>query len=300
MDLNLLRVLDALLQESSVTRAAERLGTSPPAISRALARLRRQAGDPLLVRAGQGLVPTQRAFDIREKLSALLAEADEILGPGTQFDPSTLRRAFTVQAADLFVSSLTEPLLRRLNDEAPGVDVVFMPEALEDTDGLRRGDIDLELGVLGHLDPETRHTSLTRTELLGVARCDNPLFDAEIDVRRFADADHIGTSRRGKTHGPIDTALAAHGMRRRVRVVVSNHTSALLLAGSTDLVALTTAHWNSTIDSLGMRTFAIPLDLPPLEIGMAWHPRTDADAAHRWFRQHVAATFRSIIEMRSD
>ncbi|GAY17836.1 LysR family transcriptional regulator [Mycobacterium sp. shizuoka-1] len=299
MDLNLLRVLDVLLQESSVTRAAERLGTSPPAVSRALAQLRRQAGDPLLVRAGQGLVPTQRAVDMRQRLSGLLAEADEILRPGAQFDPSSLRRAFTVQSADLFVSSVAAPLLQRLSQQAPGVDVIFVSEALEDT-GLRRGDVDLELGVLGHLDPETHHRSLTRTELLGVARAGNPLFAAEISVDRFAAAEHIGTSRRGRAHGPIDTALAAHGLRRRVRIVVSNHTSALLLAGSTDLVALTTAHWASTIESLGMRTFAIPLDLPPLEIGIAWHPRTEDDAAHRWFRQHVATTFESILAAGSD
>ena len=296
MDLNLLRVLDVLLQESSVTRAAERLGTSPPAVSRALARLRRQAGDPLLVRAGQGLVPTQRAIDIHQQLSALLADADEILRPGTGFDPSALRRAFTIQAADLFVSSLARPLLHRLGNEAPGVDVIFVSEALEDTNALRRGDVDVELGVLGHLDPETCQDPLTRARILGVARADNPLFDAEIDVHRFAEADHIGSSRRGKTSGPIDTALMELGLHRRVRVVVPNHTSALLLASTTNLVALTTEHWKSTIDNLGMRSFAIPLRLPPLEIGMAWHPRTQNDAAHRWFRQQVTAAFESTVE----
>ncbi|MGY4711999.1 LysR substrate-binding domain-containing protein [Mycolicibacterium sp. CBM1] len=127
------------------------------------------------------------------------------------------------------------------------------------------------------------------------ARADNTLFDAKIDVHRFAAAEHINSSRRGKTHGPIDTALAELGLRRRVRIVVPNHTSALLLAGPTDLVALTTAHWQQTIDGLTMRTFAIPLDLPHLDIGIAWHPRTEHDAAHRWFRRQVATTFESII-----
>ncbi|MFJ3217497.1 LysR family transcriptional regulator [Kitasatospora sp. NPDC086801] len=290
MDLNLLRVLDALLQENSVTRAAERLGTSPAAVSRALARLRRAVGDPLLVRAGQGLVPTPRAVELRAEVGALLRGCDDVLRPGAGFDAAHLERTFTVQAADVLLVGLAGSLTERIHAEAPQVDVVFLPEAVEGGPALRQGWVDVELGVLGHLDPEIRTRPLTRMPLVGVARAGHPLFAGRIDARRFAAADHIGVSRLGKRLGPIDTALAGLGLRRRVAAVVPSHTSAMLLARDTDLVALSLADWlPGTIAALGLRTFPIPLDLAPLDLGMAWHPRTAVDPGHRWFREHLAA-----------
>ncbi len=290
MDLNLLRVLDALLQESSVTRAAERLGTSPAAVSRTLARLRRAVGDPLLVRAGQGLVPTPRALELQGEVSELLRGCDNVLRPGAGFDAVHLRRTFTVQTADVLLAGLAGTLTDRIHAEAPHVDVVFLPEAMEGGPALRQGWVDVELGVLGHLDPEIRTRPLTRMALVAVARDDHPLFDRRIDARRFAVADHIGISRLGKRQGPIDSALAELGLRRRTAVVVPSHTSAMMLARNSDLVALTLDGWlPDTTEAMGLRTFPIPLDLAPLELGMAWHPRNSADPGHRWFRDHLAA-----------
>ncbi|MFH8366111.1 LysR family transcriptional regulator [Streptomyces sp. NPDC018031] len=290
MDLNLLRALDALLQENSVTRAAERLGTSPAAVSRTLARLRRAVGDPLLVRAGQGMVPTPRALELREEVRALLRGCDEVLRPGAGFDPVHLQRTYTVQATDLLLAQLAGTLTDRIHTEAPHVDVVFLPEALEGGPGLRQGAIDVELGVLGHLDPEIRTRPLVRVPVVGVAREGHPLFDGRITARRFAAADHIGVSRLGRRLGPIDGALAERGLRRRIAVVVPSHTSAMLLARDTDLVALSLAGWlPDTVAALGLRTFPIPLDLAPLDLGMAWHPRNATDPAHRWFRDRLAA-----------
>lgn len=290
VDLNLLRALDALLQENSVTRAAERLGTSPAATSRTLARLRRAVGDPLLVRAGQQMVPTPRALELREEVAVLLRGCDSVLRPGAGFDAVHLQRTFTVQAADLLLAGLAGTLSERLHAEAPDVDVVFLPEVLEGGPALRQGEVDVELGVLGHLDPEIQARPLTRTPLVGIARSGHPLFDGKIDAHRFAAADHIGISRLGKRHGPIDSALAERGLRRRIAVVVPSHTSAMMLARDTDLVALTLADWlPRTTEALGLRTFPLPFDLPPLDLAMAWHPRNAADPGHRWFRDHLAA-----------
>src|SRR5205823_6666345 len=122
-----------------------------------------------------------------------------------------------------------EPLIGRLHTEAPSVHVVFLPEAVEDTPALRQGFLDVEVGVLGHLDPETRTEQLATVPLLGVVRARHPLFDGPINARRFAEADHIGISRTGKRHGPIDTALARQGLQRNVAAVVPGHTSAMML-----------------------------------------------------------------------
>ncbi|MFG2720161.1 LysR family transcriptional regulator [Streptomyces sp. NPDC048416] len=291
MDLNLLRVLHALLQENSVTRAAERLGTSPAAVSRTLARLRRTVGDPLLVRAGQGMVPTPRALELRDEVGALLRSCDNVLRPGAGFEPVHLRRTFTLQAADLLLVGLAGTLIDRMHAEAPHVDVVFLPEAVEGGPALRQGSVDVELGVLGHLDPEIQTRPLARMPLVGVARSGHPLFDRPVDARRFASVDHIGISRLGKRLGPIDSALGELGLRRRVAVVVPSHTSAMLLARESDLIALTLPGWlPDATSALGLRTFPIPLDLAPLDLGMAWHPRNSGDPGHRWFRDHVAAS----------
>lgn len=295
MDLNLLRVLDTLLQESSVTAAAERLGgTSPPAVSRSLSRLRRITGDQLLVRAGQALVPTPRALAIRDTLHTLLGQADQLLRPGGEFDPpTTISETFTVQVSDLFLTSVADPLLETLQREAPGVNVIFLPETLEGTTALRRGDVDVELGVLSHLDPETRHQTLAETTLLGVARATNAVRRPphwRRAVRRRRSYRHLSL---GKRRGPIDDALTRLGLHRRVAVVVPSHTSAMLLARSTDLVALTAPVWSDTIVAeLGLATFPIPLDLLPMTIGVAWHPpRNDIDPAHRWFRTQLSRAF---------
>ncbi|MFE7116525.1 LysR family transcriptional regulator [Streptomyces sp. NPDC057654] len=293
MDLNLLRALDALLQENSVTRAAERLGTSPAAASRTLARLRRAVGDPLLVRAGQGMVPTPRALELREEVGALLRGCDNVLRPGAGFDAVHLQRTFTVQTTDLLLVGLAGTLTERIHKEAPHVDVVFLPEAVEGGPALRQGWVDVELGALGDLDPEIRTRKLAQLPLVGIARSGHPLFEGRIDARRFAAADHIGISRQGKRSGPIDSALAELGLRRRTAVVVPSHTSAMMLARTTDLVALTLPDWlPDTTTAMGLRTFPIPLDLTPLDLGMAWHPRNATDPGHRWFREHVAGAVR--------
>ncbi|WP_030886479.1 LysR family transcriptional regulator [Streptomyces varsoviensis] len=294
MDLNLLRVLDALLQENSVTRAAERLGTSPAATSRTLARLRRVVGDPLLVRAGQGMVPTPRALELREEVGALLRGCDNVLRPGAGFEAVHLQRTFTVQTTELLLVGVAGALTDRIHREAPLVDVVFLPEAVEGGPALRQGWVDVELGVLGDLDPEIQTRQLAQRPLVGIARSGHPLFDGRIDARRFAAADHIGISRLGKRYGPIDSALAERGLRRRTAVVVPSHTSAMMLARTTDLVALTLTDWlPDTTAALGLRTFPIPLDLDPIPLGMAWHPRHAADGAHHWLRDAVRRTLRA-------
>ncbi|NUR57301.1 MAG: LysR family transcriptional regulator [Catenulispora sp.] len=295
MDLNLLRVLDVLLQEGSVTRAADQLGTSPAAVSRQLGRLRRAVGDPLLVRAGQHLVPTPRAEQLRDQVSALLAAADDVLRPGAGFDPAAQHRTFRLQASELLSAALAPKLLAGIAAEAEAVNVVFSPEALEGGPALRQGWVDVEVGVLGNLDPEILTRPLITTGLVGVARAGHPLFAKRLDVRRFAAFGHIGISRTGRIRGPIDTLLQARGLARRVPVVVPSHTAALLLARDSDLIGLWPDGWlPQAVAALGLRTFPIPLPLDAVEFGMAWHPRTDTDPGHRWFRNQVAAALSTI------
>ena len=296
MDLNLLLALDVLLEEQSVTRAAERLRTSPAAMSRTLSRIRRVLNDPILVRAGQTMVMTPRAVELHDEVRAVVERSRALLTLGTPLDPASLTRAFTIQASDMLSTELAAALLARVQREAPGVTLRFAPEAAEGTPALREGQVDVELGVLEHLDPETRAEALTSVRLMAAVRQDHPLTSGKVTPERFSSAAHISVSRRGRSWGPIDDRLAELGLRRRVAVVLPSHTAALFLARSTDLVALAPAvRGNSTAQSLGLHTFEVPLDLPTVDVGMAWHPRNDADPAHRWLRGLVREVIAEVV-----
>lgn len=301
VDANLLVALDALLAEHSVTRAAQRLHTSPAAMSRTLGRLRRLLGDPLLVRAGQAMVPTPRAEDLRTEVAAVVRRCGALLTPGADVDPATLRRTFTVQAADLVSAALAPPLLTLTAQEAPGVSVRFRAEELEDGPALRDGRIDLEVGALDHVDPETHTRELLTLRMMAGVRSGHPLIEGRLTPARFAAAEHIVVSRRGRFSGPADAALAGHDLRRRVVAVLPSHLAAMTLAARTDLVCLVPdgpagdgpGPLAELAVTFGLHLIEIPLPLPPLVIGMAWHPRHAGDGGHAWLRSTVCRALRA-------
>ncbi|ATL33109.1 LysR family transcriptional regulator [Streptomyces formicae] len=301
IDANLAIALDALLAEHSVTRAAARLHTSPAAMSRTLARLRRILQDPLLVRAGQTMVPTPRALALREEAATVVRSLGALLSPGASVDPAGLRSTFTLQAADVVGAALAPELLRLARREAPGVSFRIRAEELEAGPALRDGRIDLEIGSIDHVDPETQVEELVGLRMVAAVRPGHPLAEGPLTPARFAAAEHVTVSRRGRFTGPLDTALSEHDLHRRVSVVLPSHLAAMTLAARSDVVCLVPAALPGAAPSpltrdaetLGLRLLDIPLELPPLTIGMAWHPRHTADGAHRWLRDTVRRALRA-------
>ncbi|WP_433257860.1 LysR family transcriptional regulator [Streptosporangium sp. CA-135522] len=298
IDANLAIALDALLAEHSVTRAAARLHTSPAAMSRTLARLRRILQDPLLVRAGQTMVPTPRAQALREEAATVVRSLGALLSPGASVDPASLRGTFTLQAADLVGAALAPGLLQLAQREAPGVSFRIRAEELEAGPALRDGRIDLEIGSIDHVDPETQIEELVSLRMVAAVRSGHPLTEGPLTPVRLAAAQHVAVSRRGRFTGPLDTALAEQNLRRRVSVVLPSHLAAMTLAARSDIVCLVPAAPPGAAPSplthdasaLGLHLLDIPLALPPLTIGMAWHPRHTADGAHHWLRNAVRRT----------
>ncbi|MFF4428655.1 LysR family transcriptional regulator [Streptomyces sp. NPDC001513] len=301
LDANLALALDALLAEHSVTRAAARLHTSPAAMSRTLARLRRTLQDPLLVRAGQTMVPTPRAQALREEAAAVVQRLGALLSPDTGVDPATLRSTFTLQTADLVGAALAPGLLRLAEQEAPGVSFRLRAEELEAGPALRDGRIDLEVGSIDHVDPETRVEELVSLRMMAAVRPGHPLTEGPLTPARFAAAHHVVVSRRGRFTGPLDTALAELDLHRRVAIVLPGHLAAMALAARSDIVCLVPAALPGAAPSpltedaiaLGLHLLEIPLAMPPLTVGMAWHPRHAADRAHHWLRNAVRRTLRA-------
>jgi len=283
-DLNLLVTLEVLLAEGSVAGAARRLRLSPSAMSRALARLRDTTGDPLLVRAGRGLVPTPRALELRERVGAVVRDAQAVLGPAETLDLSRLARTFTLRTSEGFVETFGPTLIARGASEAPGARLRFAPKPDKDSAALRDASIDLETGVVGETTgPEVRAQALFRDRFIGVVRPDHPLSRGRITPARYAAEGHVLVSRRGLDQGPIDTALAAVGLERRIVTIVGGFAAALALARASDLVASVPER-----HTLGLRTglhgFPLPIPVPEVTVSLLWHPRLDADPAHRWLR----------------
>jgi DNA-binding transcriptional LysR family regulator len=207
-DLNLLVTLDVLLAEGSVARAARRLRLSPSAMSRALARLRETTGDPLLVRAGRGLVPTPRALELREKVGRLVQDGEAVLRPVEALDLQQLARTFTLRTSEGFVENFGPDLIQRVGQEAPGARLRFVPKPDKDSASLRDGSVDLETGVVGRtIGPEVRAQALFRDRFIGVVRAGHVLGYGDITPSRYAAGRHILVSRRGLDRGPIDDAL---------------------------------------------------------------------------------------------
>jgi DNA-binding transcriptional LysR family regulator len=283
-DLNLLVALDALLAEGSVAGAARRLRLSPSAMSRTLARLRRATGDPLLVRAGRGLVASPRALDLRERVGALVHDAEAALRPAAGLVVGQLDRTFTLRTSEGFVENFGAALLARIAREAPGVRLRFLPKTDKDSAPLRDGAVDLETGVVGRTTgPEVRAKALFQDRFVGVVRAGHSLCDGAITAERYAAAVHVLVSRRGVDKGPIDDALAALGLQRGIATTVAGFASALALARSCDLVASVPERHTGNLRA-GMHSFAVPLALPPITVSMLWHPRLDGDPAQRWLR----------------
>lgn len=293
VDFNLLMALDALLSEGNVAQAAERMGLSESAMSRALARLREATGDELLVRAGRAMVPTPHALALRERVKDLVHDAHAVLQPaGADIDPGTLQRHFTVRANDSFIEAFAHHLVARIAQAAPGVRLRFAPKPNKDVRPLREGLIDLDVGVLGESGPEVRVQALYRDRFIAAVREGHPLLEAaEITPERYAACDHVVTSRHGRTEGPVDDALATLGLVRHAAVVVPSFGTALSIAASTDLVALIPAAYFEHARARGtLRSFPLPMPTEPITVSQMWHPRFDRDPAHRWLRAVVLET----------
>lgn len=286
-DLNLLMTLDVLLSEGSVARAARRLGLSPSAMSRALQRLRNSTGDPLLVRSGRSMVPTPRALELREQVGELVQEVLQVLSPSPSLDISQVNRTFTLLCSDGFLENFGPGLLTRVSREAPGIRLSFLSKVRRDGSYLRDGTADLETGVIGKSTVQELHArSLFRDHFVGVVRQGHPLLEGDTTLTRYVSCGHVADSRHGIGKDPVDVALNTLGMQRNIVTSVAGFASALALARNTELVA-TVPERHTRFLRTDMVTFPLPVAVAEITLSMLWHPRLDADPAHKWLRSIV-------------
>ncbi len=288
-DLNLLIALDALLAEASVAGAARRLGLSASAMSRTLSRLRATTGDPLLVRAGRHMVLTPHAEAIRERTQHTLFDTLTLLRPSpAELALSTLERTFVLRTNEGFIEAFGPTLIVAAATCAPHVRLRFVARAEKSAKALREGLVDLEVGVLGEMGPEIRIQTLFRDRFVGVVRPGHPLaMLPEVGISDYLAHGHVVASRRGHTAGPVDMALAERGLERTIAAVVPGFPAALAVVQASELVGLIPASFLIHQPAAAYCMFELPVKVPGITLSQMWHPRAEADPAHRWLRQFV-------------
>ncbi|PNB49780.1 LysR family transcriptional regulator [Pseudomonas sp. GW456-12-10-14-LB2] len=287
IDLNLLVILDALLSEQHVTRAAERLHLSQPAVSHALARLRDLLGDPLLVRAGSGLVPTARALELAAPLAEILAQVQSLLAPNT-FDPASARRTFRLAMSDYGAAIILPGLIRTLRAEAPGIDLQISHASREGmVEGLLNGDIDLAAGVLPELPGELRSMPLFKERYVCLLDRHSLPADGQLDLPTYLSRPHVLLEMRGSGTPEIERTLTALRERRRVAISLPHWSVAPQFISGTDLILTVASRALNEVDDQSLIVVPPPFEIAPFTFVSAWHKRRGGDQALNWLNRRI-------------
>jgi DNA-binding transcriptional LysR family regulator len=297
IDLNLLVALDALASERSVTKAAERAGVSQSAMSHTLRRLRELFDDPLLIRGRGGMVLTPRAEALAVPLRSGLVSLARTLAEPQPFEPEHANRTFRLVSPDLFDALVLPSLLRRLNRQAPSIDLAVVPTPKRLSDSLETGDVDLaihpvlldphpfDLGT--QVAPELQSRTLFRDSFRCFVRHDHPQLTTgrRLTLKTYTRLNHILVSPGGEGPGVVDRILHAAALERRIAVRVPHFATALEVVAQSDLVLTAPSSLGQCSSASSLASRPVPLDIPEHAITMIWHPRFTEDPPHRWLRQ---------------
>jgi DNA-binding transcriptional LysR family regulator len=287
-DLNLLRVLDALLSERHVSAAARRLGLSQPAVSSALSRLRKTLGDPLLTRVGNGMALTPLAVELQPRVARALDDIGIALSAAIRFDPATTRRVFRIGADDYSSVVLLAPLVARMRQECPHATLEIWPYEDLFEERLAMRDWDLAVADQWALRGWRHCDVLLHENFVSVARVGHPRLRAQVSVEEFLAEEHALVSRRGRTPGVVDAALESITLRRRVALTLPHYFAASAMIAATDLVMTLPRRVAQRICAQDqVRSFDTPLALEGFDVAAAHHPRSTGDAGIRWLRQAI-------------
>jgi len=287
IDLNLLVILDALFTERHVTRAAQRVHLSQPAVSHALARLRELFGDPLLVRGGAGLVMTARALELRGPLAQALLQVQDLLSPPV-FDPGVAKRRLRLAMSDFGAMLLLPGLVQTLRREAPGIDLIIS-QASRDMmlEQLSNGDIDLAAGVFPVVPDELRNAPLFEESFACLLDRDTLPAGSTLDLTTYLGRPHVSLEIRGTSATEITQALTAIGVTRHVAVSLPHWSVAPQLIKGTDLILTVASRGLNGINDPQLVICKPPFQVPTFLFQMVWHERREADPGLSWLRGRV-------------
>ena len=313
LDLNLLRVFDAIMASKNITRAAETLAMTQPAVSNALRRLRDALGDELVTRSGYGITPTPRAAALWPAVREALASLQASIAPDS-FVAATSRHNFVLAMADATAAMLVPPIMRSLETMAPNVNLRLLPLTTRDPRGLlASGEVDLAIGyfpaavaAIGLQSMQTgapdsfAHTQLYNGEYVCVMRAQHPLalelVEGALSLDAYCAAKHMLVSFSGRPFGFVDEALAAVGRSRRIVLTVNQFFTAGRVVADTDLLTVLPRHFlAATGISDEFAVVELPFKVPLVHVDMLWHRRTETATAQRWLRSVVSRVAQAVF-----
>jgi len=293
LDLNLLVVFNQLLVERRVSKAAENLGISQPAVSNSLAKLRRLFGDELFLRTPKGMEPTPFADQLAESVSYALAMIHSGVNQRTTFDPATAERAFTIGMTDIGEIYFLPALIERLRTEAPGVTLSTVRNAAVNLrDELESGKADLGIGLLPQLKAGFFQRRLFMQSYVCLMRRGHRLDKRKMSIAEFSAAEHLMVISAGTGHGKVDELLQRSGVSRNVRLTVPHYVSVGHILRGSDLIATVPERMASRlIEPFGLAKVPHPAKLPDVAINVFWHAKYHRSPANRWLRGVVFELF---------
>jgi len=299
IDLNLLVYLDVLLKERSVTKAAEQLGITQPAMSNGLKRLRDMLDDPILVRTSQGMSPTERANELQPQIRSILSSVEKAVQPSAEFDAANADRVFRIMASDYAESTLIPALLSQLSEVAPNIRLDMLTPSDVSIADVEKGKVDMAINRFDYLPQSFHQTTIWRDNFACLLSKENPVL-SDFTLESYLDAYHIWVSKTGmgvatgmspgdtQRLGWVDEALAELGKKRKIRLFTRHYQVAAQLATQPDLIATLprkAAKVHARDPQLVMKT--PPFPVVPIELKMAWSPLLHHNPGHSWLRQLI-------------
>ncbi len=296
-ELNLLVIFDVIMTEKSITRTAQRLSMTQPAVSNAVARMRISWGDELFVKDGRNIKPTAHAKNLWQQIKEPLYSLHKAIAPD-QFDPATVERTFCIAASDITVDNMWPQLWQLFERQAPGINLYTVPYIIENAQQmLDDAKVDLVISATTPYSPNIRSRFLFDSGYVCTMRVGHPLASGPIDLEAFSQANHVfvslsGDNEFGTQWGMTDQVLQQQGLSRRIAMTVNNFASAANIVMQTDLVCVMPAGAIHQYVADGkLAVVACPVELPKTAITMLWHKRQDQDEGLEWLRGHIEAKF---------
>ena len=294
VDLNLLKLFDALLKEGSVTRAGERIGLSQPAASRGLGRLRRLLNDKLLVRTANGWELTPRAVALSGSVTKLLDDARAIVAP-SEFHPSTASGRFTIATADHLALLLLPALVSKLASLAPGIDLVMPAPAGDNVGLIAQGGADLAIGSFPDLPARFYCRSLYDEDFVCVVRKNHPVTAEQLTLEKFVSLSHLAVIITGQGRSAVDDALSQHGLARRIAIRTPHFLVAPMIVAESDLILSIPRRLAYRIArSTPIEILELPIKIQPFTPSIIWHERQHYDPANVWLRNQIVEIAREL------
>jgi DNA-binding transcriptional LysR family regulator len=293
IDLNQLVLFQQLMVERRVSKVAENLGLTQPAVSNTLAKLRRQFGDDLFVRTPAGMVPTPFAEQLAEPIGYALGMIHSGLNQHSRFDPASVKRSVTIGMTDIGEIVFLPKLVERLRQEAPGVSLVTVrTTATSLRDDMEAGKVDLAIGPLPQLKAGFFQRRLFRQRYVCLFRKGHPLDRKRLSLADFKAAEHLVIVSAGTGHGKVDDLIRRAGVERNVRLTVPHFVSVGHILRRSDMLATVTERLaNSLVEPFDLSFRPHPVDLPEIAINLFWHAKVHRSPAHQWLRGVVFDLF---------